>query len=373
MTDHKMKKLKMLGKRYARATAMAHTEALNALAAELGFAHWKALTDASKEDWLPSDEDLAKTCDIVRQAGAKIEAAESCGEFACIDDPAPEEGELCGHKYWIGDYLGDVVVSGEGWDLRIPEAPYKAPIAEIDERYAESSPIKDPSFLAKLLDIAQARSTRIRAKIAVDWPRRSTKADLDGVARHPLGGGEASTWHCHSCDAQISGSQAAENFWHCPNCGTHPLNIRAVPFDEQKPAEPVPTPGTAQRENPEIRIVEPRLTLHLNEETVSLLIRCALLEDAASVNARFGAMRAEISLIDGEEVWITFDEMLWPENKEPTSALAVAKKLGLDVEQELSLSTEPFAWPDLGSMTSKTADFATTLLDAYETHGVIKR
>ncbi len=204
MTDHNVKKLKTLGKRYARATAMAHTEALNVLAAELGFAHWKALSDASKEDWLPSDEDLAKTGEIVRQAGAKTEAAESRGEFTCIDDPAPEEGELCGHKYRIGDYLGDVVVSGEGWDLRIPEAPYKAPIAEIDERYAESSPIKDPSFLADLLKIAKARSTRMRAKIAVDWPRRSTKADLDGVARHPLRGGEASTWYCHCEQSMIA-------------------------------------------------------------------------------------------------------------------------------------------------------------------------
>lgn len=119
--------------------------------------------------------------------------------------------------------------------------------------------------------------------------------------------------------------------------------------------------------------MESRPALHLNEETVSLLIRCALLEDAASVNERLGAMRAEISLIDGEEVWITLDEMLWPENKEPTSALAVAAKLGLEVEQEVSLFTEPFAWPDLGFVASNTAEFTATLLEAYEAHGVIKR
>lgn len=146
-----------------------------------------------------------------------------------------------------------------------------------------------------------------------------------------------------------------------------------MPLDDQCPGEPVSTPGTAQRENPEIRIVESRPALHLNEETVSLLIRCALLEDAASVNERLGAMRAEISLIDGEEVWITLDEMLWPENKEPTSALAVAAKLGLEVEQEVSLFTEPFAWPDLGFVASNTAEFTATLLEAYEAHGVIKR
>lgn len=209
--------------------------------------------------------------------------------------------------------------------------------------------------------------------MAVDWPRRSTKADLDGVARHPLGGADSATWYCHSCDAQIAGTQLAENYWHCPNCGTHPLNIQAEPFDDQRPGEQVQTPDSAQRERPDVRIVEPRLTLHLNEDTVSTLIRCALLKDATTVNERLGAMSAEINLIDKEEVWITFNELLWPEGKEPTSALTVATKLGLEVEQELSFLTEPFAWSDLGSMTSDTAEFTTALLKAYQQHGVIKR
>lgn len=373
MTDHQMKKLRTLGKRYARATAMTHTEALSALAMELGFVHWKALIDAAKEDWHPSDEDLARAEEFVRQAGAKTDANAPHGDTSHIDEPAPEEGELCGHQYWIGAYLGDVVVSGKGWDLRIPEAPFKAPVVEIDERYAETSPIKDSNFLAQLLNIAKERSTRIRAQMAVDWPRRSTKADLGGVARHPLRGGEASIWYCHSCDGQITGPQVAMNYWHCPNCDTHPLNIHAEPFDDQFPGEPVLTPDTALRESPEVRIVEPRLTLHLNEAAVSTLIRCALLEDASSVNERLAAMRAEISLIDGEEVWITFDEMLWPEDREPTAALAVATKLGLEVEQEYTLFTEPFAWPEIGSMMSDTAEFTDTLMKAYEEHGVIKR
>lgn len=365
-----MKKLRTLGKRYARATAMAHTEALNTLAIEFGFAHWKALTDAEKEDWQPSEEALAQVEELVREAGAKTDAKNDVFRF---QEPEMEIGELCGHQFQIGSSLGDVFVSGNGWDLRIPEAPFKAPIVEIDERHAETSPVKDPRFLTKLIEIAKERSTRIRAQMAVDWPRRSTKADLDGVARHPLRGGEASTWYCHSCDAQISGSQAAENFWHCPSCGTHPLNIHVDPFDDKFPGEPLRTPDTAQRKNPEILIVEPRLTLHLNEETVSTLIRCALLEDATSVNERLGAMRAEISLFDGEEIWITLDEMLWPEGKESKAALAVAEKLGLAVEQELSFSAGPFAWPGFCSMTSDTARFAETLLEAYEEHGVVKR
>lgn len=368
-----MKRLKTLGKRYARATAMAHTEALNVLAAEMGFAHWKALTDATKEGWLPSDEDLSKASEFVRHAGVDTEATASNREFQPFEELASEEGELCGHHFQIGEYLGDVVVSGLGWDLRIPEAPFKAPIVEIDERFAENSPIKEPAFLAKIIEIASERSRRIRTQMAVDWPRRSTKADLDGVARHPIGGEEASVWYCLSCDAQITGTQLAKNYWHCPNCGTHPLNIHIEPLENQVPRMLAETPNAAQRETPEVRVVEPRLTLHLNAETVTLLIRCALLEDATTVNERIGAMRAEISLIDGEEIWITLDKILWPEDKQPTSALAVAAKLGLGVEQELSWFTEPFAWPDLGNVTSKTAEFTATLLNAYEEHGVIKR
>ena len=60
MTKYQMKKIRTLGKRYARATAVAHNEALNILAKKFGLAHWKALTDAVKEDWQPSEEALAK-------------------------------------------------------------------------------------------------------------------------------------------------------------------------------------------------------------------------------------------------------------------------------------------------------------------------
>ncbi|WP_170481402.1 hypothetical protein [Ruegeria arenilitoris] len=373
MSDYHMRKLKVLGKRYARATTMAHNEALNAIAVELGFAHWKALTDAAKAKWQPTEDDLKQAEAFVCDAGAKTNGDATNNDALFSFEPAFEEGQLCGHWYQIGDSLGDVVVSGKGWDLRIPEAPLEAPIVEIDERYSETSPVNDPNFLAQLLEIAQARSKRVRTQMAVDWPRRSTKADLDGVARHPLGGGDAATWYCHSCDAQITGAQAAENYWHCPNCGTHPLNIHPVPFDDQFPGELVQTPDVAQRQKPEIRIVEPRLTLRLDEETVATLVRCALLEDAITVNERLGAIRAQISLIDGQVVWITFDELLWPEDKKPTSARAVATKLGLEVEQEISLFSEPFAWPDLGGMTANTAEYVEMLLNAYEEHGVIKR
>lgn len=373
MSNYHMKKLKTLGKRYARATTIAHNDALNAIAVELGFAHWKALADAAKREWQPNEGDLTRAEAFVRETGATTKGGAANHDGFLFVEPEFEEGELYGHRYQIGDSLGDVVVSGKGWDLRIPEAPLEAPIVEIDERYAETSPVNDPSFLAKLLEIAEERSKEVRTHLAVDWPRRSTKADLDGVARHPLGGGDAAKWYCHSCDAQISGVQAAANYWHCPNCGTHPFNLHAKPFDDLFSGEPIHIPDAAQREKPQVRVVEPRLTLHLDEETISTLVRCALLEDATTVNERIGAIRAQISLIDKETVWITFDEFLWPEDKDLTSVLMVAARLGLDVEQEISLFSEPFAWPDMGNMTSGTVEFLDMLLKAYEEHGVVKR
>ena len=84
-------------------------------------------------------------------------------------------------------------------------------------------------------------------------------------------------------------------------------------------------------------------------------------------------MLAQISLIDKEVVYITFDEYLWPEGKEPIQALAVAELLGVEVEQEISLFTAPFAWPELGELTSSTREYTKMLLDAYSEHGVIFR
>lgn len=171
-----MNKLRTLGKRYARATAMAHTEALNALAMEFGFLHWKALTDAAKGDWHPNDEDIARADAFVCEAGAKTDAIAPNSDTSFFKEPEWEEGELCGHPYQIGDYLGDVVVTGKGWHLRIPEAPFKAPIVEIDERYSKKSPVKDPSFLAKPIEIAQERSSGTRT----DGSRLASTVDKSG-------------------------------------------------------------------------------------------------------------------------------------------------------------------------------------------------
>ena len=62
---------------------------------------------------------------------------------------------------------------------------------------------------------------------------------------------------------------------------------------------------------------------------------------------------------------ITFDEYLWPEGKEPISALAVAAQLGINVDQELCLRELPFAWPGLGEHTKSTVEYTEMMLKAY--------
>ncbi|MBI1492790.1 hypothetical protein [Halocynthiibacter styelae] len=78
-----------------------------------------------------------------------------------------------------------------------------------------------------------------------------------------------------------------------------------------------------------------------------------------------GALFADINVHEGSEVRITFDEDLWPERKEPVSALAVATLLGIRVEQEMYFRELPFAWPGLGEHTFSTVEYTEMMLKAY--------
>lgn len=124
---------------------------------------------------------------------------------------------------------------------------------------------------------------------------------------------------------------------------------------------------------PEIKIVDTRLKLELNKKNISLLIRSALLDDATNTSERLAALLVDISVDEDNDVWITFDEDLWPEDKEPIQALAVAELLGIEVNQEITSMTSPFAWPGLGEMTSSTREYTEMLLDAYAEHGASLR
>ncbi|MEP1573889.1 hypothetical protein [Roseibium album] len=82
---------------------------------------------------------------------------------------------------------------------------------------------------------------------------------------------------------------------------------------------------------------------------------------------------AEINVDDDNGAWITLDEDLWPEDKEPDEAIAVAVKLELELELAVTRMTFPFVWPCLGHVTGSTREYVQLLLDAYTEHGVVNR
>jgi hypothetical protein len=141
--------------------------------------------------------------------------------------------------------------------------------------------------------------------------------------------------------------------------------------DEEPQAVECSTDRT--RLEPKVDVVDSRPTLRLDEESISLFLRIALLEDATNPGERLGALLAEITVDDENDAWITFDEDLWPEDKDPDVAIAVADKLGIELELAMTCMTFPFTWPGLGHVTTSTSKYLEHLLDAYEEHGVIVR
>ena len=57
--NDKLKTLKLLAKRYARATGQPQHVALDLVANRMGFAHWNALTGNAKGEWVPSEAQVA--------------------------------------------------------------------------------------------------------------------------------------------------------------------------------------------------------------------------------------------------------------------------------------------------------------------------
>ncbi len=105
--------------------------------------------------------------------------------------------------------------------------------------------------------------------------------------------------------------------------------------------------------------------LDLNTKNIELLIRAALLDDVTNTGERLAALLADISTDGDGDAWVTLDSDLWPEDKEPTQAMAVAGILGVELEQVGTEMTMPFHWPRLAQETSSTAEYVSVLLDAY--------
>ena len=292
-----------------------------------------------------------------------------------VNEPI-KAGEIDGHAYQLFEFSGDIRMEGDGWRILIGEADFSQPVVEIESTNKETSPANNPGFVEKALAIAEAQAVITRSAIASDWPRRSTKPNAKGEVVHPLHGDRAAEWFCLHCDGKITGAQIADNLWHCPSCGASPLNIFTTPWWlEESDEEPkaVECANDRARPKPRIDVVDSRPTLSLDEESISLFLRIALLEDATNPGERLGALLAEINVDDENNAWITFDEDLWPEDKDPDAAIAVADKLGTALELAMTSMTFPFTWPGLGHVTTSTSKYLEYLLDAYEEHGVIVR
>lgn len=377
-TKNEIDTLKTLAKRYARASRIAQHEALNALAAEMGFAHWAQLAAKAKQGWLPDSDQLAQANAFVRGTYPGADEQESFIEksFARPVDEPIRQGKIGEHTYRVFEFFGDIRVEGEGWRILVGEALFSQPVVEIEKPHAATSPVRKPDFLNAALAIADEEAAKVRAGISSDWPRRATKPDAEGAVLHPLHGDRSNQWYCLHCDGKITGAQLAENLWHCPGCGASPIDIFSAPgWLEGSNVEPKPVIRVQNRKRPEpkIEVVDSRPTLTLGVESISLLLRNALFEDATTPAERLGAQLAEIYVDDELDACIVLDEYLWPDAKDPETAIAVAELLGVELDLVTGGMGVPFAWPDLGHVTTSTLEYVKLLLEAYEEQGVIIR
>lgn len=221
---NELKSLKTIGKRIARARRIAHYEALDLIAKQLKQPHWNALTAAWEKGWRPVDEAVSALESIEQPIVSDVMAIPVVG----IGQGVEENGDIDGHRYSLSiDF--EVVMGGKGWAILLEQAPSKEPLIEVYDD-SDGNPILKPEFRAKALAICNDAAERLRARIAADWPRRSTKPDKNGNAQHPLSKGVANKWHCLHCDGAFTGSQMADNMWHCPKCSATPIDIFAEPF-----------------------------------------------------------------------------------------------------------------------------------------------
>jgi hypothetical protein len=367
--NDRLKNLKLLAKRYARATGQPQHAALDLVAARLDFPHWNALTGSAKGEWAPSEAQVA-TIKAFVELITSYEGSTFDHIFGGPD--AITRGEVRGHQYELRTMLGDVHMEGSGWRIAVPENPSAALRVEIDINHARNSPMNDRVLLTEAIETAKDLMQSVKGRRFADWPRRATKPDAEGKVRHPfLDMGESNLWYCLHCNTEITGSQVAGNHWHCPGCGTSPINIFPEAFwlgpNEGKPV-PVQARAEGQETEPVISIVDPRPRLNLNKDQVTHLIRAALFEDATNASERMGASLAEIWVDDELDVFVSFEDHYWPEDKEPTAAIEVAALLGIEIEQDVVWSDPLFAWPGLGTATQSTVEYTRLMLDAYRSH-----
>jgi hypothetical protein len=219
-----LQSLRTIAKRLARMSRIAHHEALDLISKQLGQAHWNALTTAWQKGWRPDSGMLEELITPKESADADVMAIPVVG----IGLGAEDHGTINGHPYAL-EIDFEVLMGGNGWSILLEHAPSEKPQIEVYDD-SDDNPILDLEFRAKALAICYEAAERLRARISVDWPRRSTMPDADGQAQHPLFKGVASKWYCLHCDAESSGPQMAGNMWHCPKCNATPIDMFVEPF-----------------------------------------------------------------------------------------------------------------------------------------------
>jgi len=249
--------IKPLAKKLSRAQRIKHISGLELIAHELGYPHWNALTADYKKGWRPPSTQIATVQGLVdavnplrvsesstagRDAFSRIPGitlSESAAHPRDITDPFSAEeivGDLDGHQFRLEISFNDVIMQGRGWHIVIPEAQSASPHACVTDRRIKSNPILEEGFRDRALKVAQIRAEQVRARIASDWPRRSTIPDANGQVQHPLFGEVADKWSCLHCDRVFSGEQMAKNLWHCPACNASPIDI----FTQDEMSRPQP-------------------------------------------------------------------------------------------------------------------------------------
>ena len=200
--------LKRIAKQIARSKRLKLHEAQNLLAQELGYQQWYELSTSDKMGNHPSPVQMAMALHFLETTNPAFFAGD--GPVPTFvgpenDDEFDDHGEIDGHPYVIGVSFDDVFMNGKCWQVHVGEAPLSKPNISVTDRRFKNNPIHDPEFVEKALTIANAKAEQVRARIAFDWPKQSTKPDQNGNVQHPLGNGFSDTWFCMHCDAKLSG------------------------------------------------------------------------------------------------------------------------------------------------------------------------
>lgn len=221
--DH-LKELKSAARKIARARRIKHVGALEIVATALGYPYWKAVANAEKKGWRPSAAEIA-----VVEALAEAENPLISIDVDPVEAMSPDsfKGSLMGHAYTVNTEFDDVLMSGRGWEIKLPEAPLApARYRNTDKRLA-NNPLDDADFKAAATSVAKEWQKRIHARIASDWPRKSTVPDADGFAQHPVFGDLSQKWFCMHCDKESTAAEITANLFHCPACMASPMDIHA--------------------------------------------------------------------------------------------------------------------------------------------------